>query len=115
MRKGTIILILFIFLSSVLSAQVTLPPGLYKKGTRPDSAQKRPTPSPKKDSASVKKETNEISKEEKEKKADTTPMQEEDGLSPLEGLKKTKNMMSRLYCLLWRVRSFISTENIQRQ
>lgn len=92
MRKGTIILILFIFLSSVLSAQVTLPPGLYKKGTRPDSAQKRPTPSPKKDSASVKKETNEISKEEKEKKADTTPMQEEDNdpitFASLEELKK---------------------------
>lgn len=92
MRKEHILFILFIFVSSVLSAQVTLPPGLYKKGTRPDSAQKKPAPTPKKDSTSVKNEVKEISKEDKEKKAEKTPIQEEDNepitFATLEELKK---------------------------
>jgi hypothetical protein len=92
MRKEHTIILLFIFISSVLSAQVTLPPGLYKKGTRPDSAQKRPTPTPKKDSVAVKNNSKESNKEDTEKKADATSIKEEDNepitFATLEELKK---------------------------
>lgn len=92
MRRVLIIFILLILISGVLSAQVTLPPGLYKKGTRPDSAQKRSTPTPKKDSISVKNDVKERPNENTEKKVDRAPIQQEDNetitFASLEELKR---------------------------